>query len=121
MTLWRNKPAAALCIGVTALLCSCKREQRAFNPQTSLAEPVQLVRLSDVQAGGSSLDNVKSSAKPPRDKPPRDYEENAYSISEGKRLYSYFNCVGCHAHGGGGSGPALMDAKWRYGHKPIEI
>lgn len=25
------------------------------------------------------------------------------------------NCVGCHAHGGGAMGPALMDDEWRYG------
>jgi cytochrome c oxidase cbb3-type subunit 3 len=30
-------------------------------------------------------------------------------------LYKAFNCNGCHAAGGGGIGPALMDAEWRYG------
>jgi cytochrome c oxidase cbb3-type subunit 3 len=43
------------------------------------------------------------------------YEGNAYGISQGKQLYSQFNCVGCHSHGGGGMGPPLMDAGWRYG------
>ena len=33
----------------------------------------------------------------------------------GRRLYDAFNCVGCHAHGGGGIGPPLMDDKWIYG------
>ena len=32
-----------------------------------------------------------------------------------------FNCVGCHAHGGGGMGPALMDSKWIYGSQPQQI
>ncbi|TIP37515.1 MAG: cytochrome C, partial [Mesorhizobium sp.] len=27
----------------------------------------------------------------------------------------WFNCSGCHANGGGGMGPALMDQKWIYG------
>ncbi len=31
------------------------------------------------------------------------------------------NCVGCHSHGGGGMGPALMDAKWRYGGRIDQI
>jgi cytochrome c oxidase cbb3-type subunit 3 len=31
------------------------------------------------------------------------------------------NCVGCHAHGGGGMGPALMDDKWRYGGRIDQI
>jgi cytochrome c oxidase cbb3-type subunit 3 len=43
------------------------------------------------------------------------YTGNAYHLSEGKRLFSWFNCVGCHSHGGGGSGPALMDDQWIYG------
>ena len=49
------------------------------------------------------------------------YQENAWGISEGKRLYENFNCVGCHAHGGGGMGPALMDDKWIYGSHPATV
>jgi cytochrome c oxidase cbb3-type subunit 3 len=32
-----------------------------------------------------------------------------------------FNCVGCHAHGGGGIGPALMDGSWNYGSAPEQV
>jgi cytochrome c oxidase cbb3-type subunit 3 len=46
---------------------------------------------------------------------------NAYGLSEGKRLFSWFNCVGCHHHGGGGIGPALMDHRWVYGSRPDQI
>ena len=49
------------------------------------------------------------------------YHENAWGIAEGKRLYVAFNCVGCHSYGGGGIGPALMDAKWIYGAAPQQI
>ena len=35
--------------------------------------------------------------------------------------YENFNCVGCHQHGGGGIGPALMDDQWIYGSSPKEI
>ena len=31
------------------------------------------------------------------------------------------NCTGCHANGGGGIGPPLMDAEWRYGSAPGDI
>lgn len=48
-------------------------------------------------------------------------EQNAYGLSEGKRLFSAYNCNGCHSLGGGGMGPALMDEKWLYGGKPEEI
>ena len=49
------------------------------------------------------------------------YEQNAFALSEGKRLYSWFNCDGCHAQGGGDKGPALMDDVWIYGSAPSDI
>ena len=49
------------------------------------------------------------------------YDENAWAIQEGMRLYSNFNCAGCHFHGGGGIGPPLMDDKWIYGSAPGNI
>ncbi|HKP92880.1 MAG TPA: cytochrome c [Chthoniobacterales bacterium] len=67
--------------------------------------------MSDLQAGG------KRSPLPSQNS----YDENAYAVSEGQRLFTAFNCVGCHAHGGGGMGPALMDEKWVYGSTPQQI
>ncbi|MBW8899685.1 MAG: c-type cytochrome [Massilia sp.] len=49
------------------------------------------------------------------------YEENAYAVSQGKTWFRAYNCNGCHAQGGGDVGPALMDAKWRYGADPASI
>ncbi len=49
------------------------------------------------------------------------FQQNAWGISEGKRLYENFNCVGCHSHGGGGMGPPLMDDEWIYGYTPSNI
>ena len=51
----------------------------------------------------------------------QEYEGNAYAMSEGKRLFAVFNCVGCHSHGGGGMGPPLMDSAWIYGFEPANI
>jgi cytochrome c oxidase cbb3-type subunit 3 len=31
------------------------------------------------------------------------------------------NCSGCHANGGGGMGPALMDTEWTYGSQPDQV
>lgn len=45
----------------------------------------------------------------------RDHARNAFDISEGQRLFKWFNCGGCHFNGGGGIGPALMDDQWIYG------
>jgi cytochrome c oxidase cbb3-type subunit III len=49
------------------------------------------------------------------------YENNAWATAEGKRLFQWFNCVGCHGLSGGGMGPPLMDDQWRYGHDPLQI
>jgi cytochrome c oxidase cbb3-type subunit III len=58
------------------------------------------------------------SPAPPSNTP---YELSAFDVNEGKRLYRWFNCHGCHANGGGGIGPALMDDKWIYGAEPRNI
>ena len=49
------------------------------------------------------------------------YDQNAYAMAKGKQLFTWFNCSGCHSHGGGGMGPPLMDAKWLYGAEPENI
>ena len=81
-------------IAATALLVACRRERREFRqaPPAATAQAVA-VRL----------------------------EENAFALSEGKRLFGAFNCTGCHANGGGGIGPALMDDVWFYGYGADQI
>jgi len=49
------------------------------------------------------------------------FPANAQALSDGQRLYEGFNCVGCHAHGGGGMGPPLLDNKWFYGSDPEQV
>jgi cytochrome c oxidase cbb3-type subunit III len=46
------------------------------------------------------------------------YSGDEKAIAEGARLYDWFNCSGCHAGGGGGMGPPLMDDQWIYGNRP---
>jgi cytochrome c oxidase cbb3-type subunit 3 len=60
--------------------------------------------------------------EPRPDDPAIVLESNAYDISEGKRLYTWYNCGGCHSSGGGGGmGPALLDGEWKYGASPEDI
>ena len=42
----------------------------------------------------------------------RQFPNNAQALSDGQNLYEGFKCSGCHAHGGGGMGPPLLDNKW---------
>jgi cytochrome c oxidase cbb3-type subunit III len=75
-------------------------------------------------AGVTLAKNYPGGQPPPSPPPPAAstrYEETGYDVSEGKRLYTWFNCKGCHANGGGGIGPALMDDRWIYGAEPRNI
>ena len=59
---------------------------------------------------------------PPLDPRAKLYDNNAPATGRGSvRSTRQMNCVGCHAHGGGGMGPALMDDKWRYGGRIDQI
>jgi cytochrome c oxidase cbb3-type subunit 3 len=80
----------------------CEREKRDF--RAIEGETMKPRLLSSLVVGG---------AAPPA--PVRKYEHNAYDISQGKQLFAWLNCNGCHAKGGGGMGPPLMDDKWIYG------
>ena len=103
--------AAGLAFLQVMILTSCEREQRSFDQPPPGASPPNAVRQSDLQPG---------SVRPTADvKSP--YEGNAYGISEGQRLFEWYNCSGCHSHGGGGMGPPLMDDEWIYGSSPQNI
>jgi cytochrome c oxidase cbb3-type subunit III len=92
-------------------LGGCEREERDYRPTPAAAARSQTITLSAIQAGGESAPIAV----------PNEYEESAYAASEGKRLYRWYNCNGCHANGGGGSGPPLMDDRWIYGSAPANI
>ena len=49
------------------------------------------------------------------------YYDNADAVTTGKRLFSQYNCTGCHSNGGGGMGPSLMDDEWIYGGRLEQI
>jgi cytochrome c oxidase cbb3-type subunit III len=104
-----------LLVGGVALP-GCTREERSFE-EVSNADNPGLVRTSDLRPGPSN----SPAQIPVKNQTHSRYDENAYAISEGQRLYAWFNCVGCHAHGGGGMGPALIDELWTYGSDPSQI
>jgi cytochrome c oxidase cbb3-type subunit 3 len=74
-----------------ALLAGCEREQRDFH--------------------------TPHASSPAGDH----YQRDAYDVAQGKLLFTWMNCSGCHSHGGGGIGPALMDNRWIYGGKIQQI
>lgn len=50
------------------------------------------------------------------------YAGNHDVLAEGRRLFVWMNCAGCHGdHGGGGMGPSLRDSTWIYGGADDDI
>jgi cytochrome c oxidase cbb3-type subunit 3 len=103
----------ALALVTTALaLAACDREERRFRESPPGATPTGTVRLSPLQPG-ETTPMVRHVANT--------YDENAYAVSEGQRLFNWYNCSGCHANGGGGMGPPLIDDEWIYGSAPENV
>lgn len=98
----------AACIALT----SCKTGKENLRPAPArLAVYSDAARESQLQPGGALTEpNVTNP----------DYG-SAYAISEGQRLFNWYNCSGCHANGGGGIGPPLIKTEWIYGGEPANI
>jgi cytochrome c oxidase cbb3-type subunit 3 len=99
------------------LLGSCKREERLARPAGYLTG-IAGTRL-DADAGLSGGITFTGATSAPLDMNP--YARTAYDLGEGKRLFTWYNCQGCHGQGGGGIGPALSDARWIYGSEPAAL
>jgi cytochrome c oxidase cbb3-type subunit III len=112
---------AAISATLALPLASCEREERGFRVDPPSASTVHTIRLSPLIPGSTQPTTSQPAANQPDYPRTNEYEENAYAMSEGKRLFAYFNCVGCHGHGGGGMGPPLMDDQWIYGHQPEHV
>ena len=99
---------------VVAAACAalaCKREERRFRETPPAATASNAVTMSELQPGPAV---IQTGMRNP-------YEDNAYAVAEGKRLFDQMNCSGCHSHGGGGIGPPLTDDEWIYGAEPQNI
>lgn len=88
-------------------LAGCKREEREVRGPPAASVATAPIAMSTNVPGAAPPQEVASAGD--------QYNGNAYHISEGQRLFRWFNCSGCHGNGGGGMGPALMDEKWFYG------
>jgi cytochrome c oxidase cbb3-type subunit 3 len=98
----------AILVAIAAESSSCERERRDFQ------NPVPLDQIAITSHGSSSgLSALLKKGNPA--------EDSAYEVSQGQFYFEQYNCVGCHSHGGGGMGPALMDPNWRYGASPEQV
>jgi cytochrome c oxidase cbb3-type subunit III len=106
---FRNRYAA---FALAAALCGCAREKRD-DRSTPLETTPPAASPDTIFPGSGRL--------PPLDPRAAAFENNAPAIAQGQRLFGWMNCAGCHSHGGGGMGPALIDDKWRYGGRIDQI
>jgi len=97
---------AAFVVAATA----CEREQRRLNSQQP-KQPTEFVSQVSLQPGPTLISDTTEGP----------FDDNAQGTAEGQVLFEQMNCSGCHANGGGGMGPALMDDEWIYGSKPDQI
>jgi cytochrome c oxidase cbb3-type subunit 3 len=82
--------------------------------QLAVQPPVGGVIASDLVPGYShSVSTIEPQAAA--------YYNNPQAVVEGKRLFSEYNCSGCHSNGGGGMGPPLMGGDWIYGDRLEQI
>jgi cytochrome c oxidase cbb3-type subunit 3 len=104
--------ASLLILGLLAL-AACDREERH-----SRSKPI-----GETVPAGESPDTIwpGGTQPPPLDPRAKLFDNTAGAISAGETLYTQMNCVGCHSHGGGGMGPALIDDEWRYGGRIDQI
>jgi cytochrome c oxidase cbb3-type subunit III len=109
--------ARGVCLTLALLLFTvlggCQREDRAPHPVTPQQPAVKDLALTDLYAGSPN--------PPPPDSHRQEYENNAFHLSQGQKWYQWFNCTGCHANGGGDSGPPHIDDQWRYGSSLEQI
>lgn len=107
----RATRAAALLL----VLAACDREPV---PAASVASapPMASERLL-VQAG-----ELTAGPERRRDSSYNPVADDPNAVADGKRLFVWMNCAGCHGVlGGGGMGPPLLDTEWIYGNEPASI
>lgn len=106
----RRLAGCAALAATAALLCSgCESRETPRAPGGIERDAV--VRQSELQPGQPVAARPMTNV----------FAGDAHALAEGKRLYNWYNCSGCHFSGGGGIGPPLMDDDWIYGSEPQNI
>ncbi|HZS54707.1 MAG TPA: c-type cytochrome [Bryobacteraceae bacterium] len=105
--------AMGICVMCLLLLAACQREKRDIRPS-----PTRLAIYGDAAKEDALRPGGPISPQPVVNNP---YNGSAYDISEGQRLFNWYNCSGCHANGGGGIGPPLIKQHWTYGGEPANL
>jgi cytochrome c oxidase cbb3-type subunit III len=104
--------ALLLLIGVGALLGWLRQPRELRLDPPAVADLDQFRRMPN-GISGTPPESYFALGKP--------YETDAYNLSQGKRLYTWFDCATCHGDGRGGAGPSFLDGWWLYGPEMVSI
>ena len=107
---------SSITLTALSLTAACAREDRSFEDLAALTTPARSEHAAPLHAAALEPSGTRHS-RPEFGV----YDESAWAVNEGKRYFTWFNCSGCHAQGGGAMGPALIDDQWRYGSAPYQI
>ncbi len=112
--------AAIAVIAWTAVATvGCAREDRHFQVMPALAAPAGPGNSFSVAA--ISVSNLYPGHSYPPPPPPNPLAGNYAAVAQGQKLYYAYNCVGCHANGGGAIGPPLITKHWMFGSAPANL
>ena len=126
-----NRLALAATVLATATALAACREQSSTDgkgaPASRTARPASHVAQSDRVPSSVHFDRVfvegvttfSGTAAIPATDP---FAGDSESIRFGEKLFSGYNCDGCHGGGAvGWVGPSLTDGRWRYGVTDAEV
>lgn len=105
---------AAACLPVC--LCACHRGPGATSVSAGAAPISENAVVPDTPVGPvpGAVQEVHYPANP--------YNNDPVALQDGRRLFDWYNCSGCHGgHAGGGMGPSLRDPVWLYGDRDDQI
>ena len=101
----RCAAAVALCALLTLVLSAVSCESKETKEASAGSQPFSTFAVGPQPGPDRAL---------PRAENP--YANNKTVLADGRRLFNWYNCSGCHGdHAGGGMGPSLRDSLWRYG------
>lgn len=112
-----TKARSAVCAGALALALAlttvgCDQQQVSATP--SGAPPAIGVPVGPIPGPGKSAIEMNEPTNP--------YKNDPVALQEGRKLFVWYNCAGCHGgHAGGGMGPSLRDPRWIYGSSDAHI
>lgn len=102
--------SVALAILLIACLSAC---HRGTSPDSVAASGPTIVSSPVGPIPGAMHDIVY---------PTNPFHNDPVALQDGRRLFDWYNCSGCHGgHAGGGMGPSLRDADWIYGNRDDQI